>query len=340
MTDTVRFFSCLEVTGIDRFPASLGCRSRFGDIKFATQQIIILSTSLTTITLTAPDSRGSYLVSTYTAKNGIVQSTSQSADVTVTATSNGQATTVVAPKSAPEETISTTDILGDSAPKESAVALGTISGTTITAAKARRSTLVTTITPGGGVVKSLVLETQQLPDGQLTTVTSFAIVDQQTAASAGALEFQTLSTVTRTTQLDGGSQTTSIVVLTNTNIGIPPHYSTYQAQYLYAYGVQIRFQSTSRSDVGARGLSIGAKIGIGVAIPLFCFAILMGGFLIRKRRQRLTRAAGQTNTDRKNIQPSYSKPELDADAEARRHELGEGARMPAELDDTSIMPEL
>jgi len=98
-------------------------------------------------------------------------------------TSNGKATTVVVStvNVAAPHTVSTTDSSGNSV-----VLTNVVSGATLTATDARGSTFITTYTPGGGVVQSLVLETTQLAGGQLTTITSFAVVEQQTATSAAA----------------------------------------------------------------------------------------------------------------------------------------------------------
>ena len=59
-------------------------------------------------------------------------------------------------------------------------------GEVVTATDARGSTFVTTYTPGGGRVSSLVLETITLPDGQRSTITSLAVIGGQAATGTQA----------------------------------------------------------------------------------------------------------------------------------------------------------
>lgn len=67
--------------------------------------------------------------------------------------------------------ITTTDQYGNQV-----VLSGTRSGEVITTTDAHGSTVVLTYTPGGGALSQLVLETTRLPNGQESTITSFAIV--------------------------------------------------------------------------------------------------------------------------------------------------------------------
>ncbi|TID18750.1 hypothetical protein E6O75_ATG05871 [Venturia nashicola] len=153
---------------------------------------------VTSLTLTTTDSAGSATVVTTSAvvaasvSKEVTVTTTDSSGSTVTqatsvaaqvVTSNGQPTTVTAStvNIAAPQTISTTDNAGNSV-----VLTGAVAGATLTATDARGSTFITTYTPGGGVVQSLVLETTYLPDGQLTTITSFAVVEQQTATASAA----------------------------------------------------------------------------------------------------------------------------------------------------------
>jgi hypothetical protein len=74
--------------------------------------------------------------------------------------------------------ISTTDSLGN------AIVLSDASeGAVITTTDAKGRTIVTTITPGGGEVSALVYQTTVLPDGQRSTITSFALVGGAAAAT-------------------------------------------------------------------------------------------------------------------------------------------------------------
>jgi hypothetical protein len=76
--------------------------------------------------------------------------------------------------------VTTTDRFGNS------VVLSNVrSGQTLTTTNAKGSTFVTTFTPGGGHVSSLVLETTTLPNGQKSTITSFAPATGGTATQTG-----------------------------------------------------------------------------------------------------------------------------------------------------------
>lgn len=59
-------------------------------------------------------------------------------------------------------------------------------GAVITATDAKGSTFITTYTPGGGAVSQLVLQTTQLPNGQRSTITSYAIAGAGGAATSTA----------------------------------------------------------------------------------------------------------------------------------------------------------
>jgi len=69
-------------------------------------------------------------------------------------------------------------------------------GEVITATDARGSTFVTTYTPGGGAVSSLVLYTTTLPNGQRETITSLAVVGAAGATSAPAAASPAAATTT------------------------------------------------------------------------------------------------------------------------------------------------
>jgi hypothetical protein len=74
-------------------------------------------------------------------------------------------------------------------------------GAVVTATDQRGSVFVTTYTPDGGTVSSLVLRTTQLPDGRLSTITSFAIVAAATdtsASSSGSPRLQSAGNSLRT----------------------------------------------------------------------------------------------------------------------------------------------
>jgi hypothetical protein len=102
----------------------------------------------------------------------------------------------------------------------------------------------------------------------------------------------------------------------------------------------------SSSSSGLRPLTFNAKLGIGAGLFAAFLAALLGTATYFDRRKRIAR---KTTTRLKGVrreQPDYLslKPELDPNAETRRHELhGEGRRADAvELDaeDISFLQEL
>lgn len=149
---------------------TLSSTNSAGSATTVTTSAIITASISKEVTVTTTDSRGS----------SVTQTTSVPAQVV---TSNGQATTVQASTVDPvaPKTVSTKDSSGNSV-----VLTNAVLGATLTATDQRGSTFITTFTPGGGVIESLVLETTQLPGGELTTITSFAIVEQQTASATSS----------------------------------------------------------------------------------------------------------------------------------------------------------
>ena len=68
----------------------------------------------------------------------------------------------------------------------SVVLSGASRGAVITTTDARGSTFITTYTPGGGKVSSVVLYTTTLPDGAQATVTSLTVVGGAQAATGSS----------------------------------------------------------------------------------------------------------------------------------------------------------
>jgi hypothetical protein len=153
-----------------------------GSTTVLTTSAVVTASVSVEVAVTTTNSRGSTITTSSSVAAAVV-------------TSNGKATTVPAStvNLAAPQTVSTKDSSGNSV-----VLTNAVSGATLTATDARGSTFITTYTPGGGVVQSLVLETTQLSNGQMTTITSFAVVEQQTATSAAA-------TSTATPKLQNGA---------------------------------------------------------------------------------------------------------------------------------------
>jgi len=77
--------------------------------------------------------------------------------------------------------VTTTDQYGNSV-----VVSGTHYGEVVTTTDSKGRTVVLTYTPGGGEVNSLVLKTTTLPNGQQSTITSYAIIGGATTAASAA----------------------------------------------------------------------------------------------------------------------------------------------------------
>jgi hypothetical protein len=76
-----------------------------------------------------------------------------------------------------------TDVTTTNSAGQTVVLPSVTPGAVVTATDQRGNVFVTTYTPDGGTVSSLVLRTTQLPDGRFSTITSFAIVAADTAGS-------------------------------------------------------------------------------------------------------------------------------------------------------------
>ena len=81
---------------------------------------------------------------------------------------------------------------------------GTSSGEVVTTTNARGRTVVMTYTPGGGRVSELVLQTTRLPNGQQSTITSFAVVGGATNTLGAAGDGASMPTNTREPGLQSG----------------------------------------------------------------------------------------------------------------------------------------
>ena len=111
--------------------------------------------------------------------NTITTQATVPAEIVTTTNNNGDTITTAKPLSTARvvnggtilSAYTTTDSLGNSV-----VVSGTKSGQVITTTDAAGKTVVMTYTPGGGAVSELVQKTKTLPNGQQTTLTSFAVV--------------------------------------------------------------------------------------------------------------------------------------------------------------------
>jgi hypothetical protein len=126
------------------------------------------------VTLTSTDAAGSTAVETSLALSGATAS---------------MAAVVTATDAAGQTTLLTTFVPGivltDAAGQVTTAPA--ITPSVVTTTNAQGQTVVATITPGGGVVDSLVLETTTLPNGLLSTYTSY-VSPQGTGASAPHLQ--------------------------------------------------------------------------------------------------------------------------------------------------------
>ena len=144
------------------------------------------STTVVTTSVVASASVSVVQAVTTTNSKGSTIVTSSTVAAAVVTQANGKVTTsavpvfVNTPTSAATKPVdvTTTDKAGNT------VVLSKVtSGQVITTTDGKGSTFVTTFTPGGGKVSSLVLQTTTLPNGMQSTITSFAVVQAQTSTA-------------------------------------------------------------------------------------------------------------------------------------------------------------
>ena len=171
---------------------------------------------LVPVTITTTDAAGNTVVQTTSA----FQSTADTSTVVPVTTTNGQGKTITTSKTVPAVLVTTTNAQGNTITSASPVTTvkvapggsivnnggsngnggeytttdkfgnsvvisGTSSGQVITTTDAAGRTVVATYTPGGGDVSELVVKTTKLPNGQQSTITSFAVVG---GATHGAVD--------------------------------------------------------------------------------------------------------------------------------------------------------
>jgi hypothetical protein len=129
-------------------------------------------------------------VATTTNGDGQVSTVSSSilseptASVAVTTTRvNSEGSTEVATETQPAVIFSTTDSAGRASVVTSAVAFAPTSGQVLTRTNEQGSTILTTYTPDGGKVSSIVLRTTTGADGKPAVVTEYTYVDPAAAAT-------------------------------------------------------------------------------------------------------------------------------------------------------------
>lgn len=123
---------------------------------------------------------------------------------------------------------------------------------------------------------------------------------------------------------------------------VPPPSSTEETQSAGSPAASTTTGATLE-DSGS-GFSLGAKIGIGVAVPIIAL-LLAGALLIWARRRRQRRSAGLADSETRdgNVKAeeyTYIKPELDAtETEIVKHDRFQNKPDPVELDGDSRAPE-
>jgi len=157
-------------------PVEVSTTNSAGSTIVSTTSAVATASVSVTVAVTTTDSKGSTVVSSSTVAAAIVTSNGVTSTSTVPTFNAATVSTSSVPK-----TISTTDSAGNSV-----VLTNVHTGATLTATNAKGSTFITTYTPGGGAVQSLVFQTTTLPNGQPTTITSFAAVEAQTAPASSA----------------------------------------------------------------------------------------------------------------------------------------------------------
>jgi len=119
---------------------------------------------------------------TTTLSSSILSEPTASVAVTTTRV-NSQGSTEVATETQPAVIFSTTDSAGRGTTITSAVEFAPTSGQVLTRTNAQGSTVLTTYTPDGGKVRSVLLLTTTGADGKPSVVTSYTYVDPAAAAT-------------------------------------------------------------------------------------------------------------------------------------------------------------
>jgi hypothetical protein len=154
-------------------PVEVATTNSAGSTSTLTTSAVVSQASVSVVvTATTTNAAGSTIVSQTTVAGAVV-------------TENGKATTSPVPTFNADPTKATTVTTTDA--KGNTLVLSNVkSGQVLTTTDGAGSTLVTTFTPGGGKVSMLVLQTTTLPNGEATTVTSFAEVQLMTETAGGS----------------------------------------------------------------------------------------------------------------------------------------------------------
>jgi len=166
-------------------PVEVTTTNSAGSTVAVTTSAVATASVSVTVVVTTTNSRGSTVVASSTVAAAVVTK------------SDGAVTTSPVPtyNNGGAQDVTTT------AKNGATVVLSSVkSGQVVSTTDAKGSTFITTFTPGGGQVQSLVLQTTTLANGQQSTITSFAVVESETATS------QSGSTATSGPKLQNGGE--------------------------------------------------------------------------------------------------------------------------------------
>jgi len=155
-------------------PVVISTTDSNGNVVASTTSAVAVASVSVVVSVTTTNAAGSTIVVSSTVPAAIVVSNGVTATTPVS---------IYTPPSIPTASsglydVTTTDKLGNT------VVLSSVtSGQVLTTTDGRGQTFVTTFTPGGGRVSSLVLITTTLPDGQKSTITSFAVASAVTSGA-------------------------------------------------------------------------------------------------------------------------------------------------------------
>jgi hypothetical protein len=150
-------------------PVTISSTDSAGSVVVSTTSAVAAASTSVVVPVTTTDAQGETITTSSTVPAAVVVSNG------VTSLSPVPVYTPATTPSNGAYDITTTDHFGNTV-----VLTNVHSGEVVTTTDAKGSTFVTTFTPNGGHVSSLVLETTTLPNGQKSTITSFA------AATGGA----------------------------------------------------------------------------------------------------------------------------------------------------------
>jgi len=167
-------------------PVEVATTDSAGQTTVVTTSAVATASESVAVTVTTTNSRGSTVTSSTTVPAAVVTASDGKVTTSAVPTYNNNPTAKV--------DVTTTEKNGNT------VVLSQVtSGQVVTTKDVKGSTFITTFTPGGGKISSIVLQTTTLPNGQASVITSYADVQQMTETASS-------STTTSPPRLQNGAE--------------------------------------------------------------------------------------------------------------------------------------